>query len=160
MANFASNTLDRFIQFTYHPSRSTLLTFQTNFNMYPTKPFSPSPPEIFIVCKKRPTSSEPELSAGNWLLLLGKLATHEHASLSWAWWWCDELVDGRMEESWSPSRGIRICLGKMSVSESLSRVSGCRFRTRRGREGGGGRGLRKSKFFLERLSLWRGVGPL
>ena len=41
------------------------LEFYTNFNMYPTKPLSPSPPDIFIFCKKRPTSSEPVLSAGN-----------------------------------------------------------------------------------------------
>ena len=40
-------------------------SFQTNSNMYPTKPITPSPPERFIFCKKRPTSSEPELSAGN-----------------------------------------------------------------------------------------------
>ena len=38
--------------------------FHTNSNMYPTKPITPSPPEAFIVCRNRPTSSVLEFSVG------------------------------------------------------------------------------------------------
>ena len=57
---FESKLLTRLLSLT-----TLHLLFHTNSNMYPTKPITPLPPEIFIFCKNRPTSSDPEFSAGN-----------------------------------------------------------------------------------------------
>jgi len=58
-----------------------VLGYYTNFNMYPTKPITPSPPETFIFCKKRPTSSDPELSAGNSARAVACLSTSVPSAL-------------------------------------------------------------------------------
>ena len=79
IVNFVSNKLEELPTIYFSPK--SLLTFHTNFNMYPTKPFSPSPPEIFIFCKKRPTSSDPELSAGNSARAVACLSTSVPSAL-------------------------------------------------------------------------------
>ena len=49
---------------TIYLSPRSLLTFQTYFNMCPTRPSIPLPPDAVIVCRKGPTSSVLELSVG------------------------------------------------------------------------------------------------